>query len=73
MNQNASAENNGMAGGDSGGPVFCHAPDGGLVVAALNTKTDVQRVSQFKAYHTDLAESLEFIRFIIDLVDSGAL
>jgi hypothetical protein len=72
MNQAAAPGNSGIASGDSGGPVFWRAPDGGLIVVATNTKTDSQRVSLFKAYRTDTAEARGFIDFVLDLVEIGA-
>ena len=49
------------------------APDGGLIVVALNSRTDVERVSLFKAYRTDTAEALGFIDLVLDLVEAGWL
>jgi hypothetical protein len=73
MNQNFAAGNSGVAGGDSGCPVFWRAPDGELIAVGITSQTDAQRVSVFWASRTDLAESLDFIEFVFDLVDDGLL
>src|SRR5262249_45081572 len=56
MNQSFAAGNSGIAGGDSGCPVFWRAPDGELIVVGIASQTDVQRVAAFWAARTDLAE-----------------
>jgi hypothetical protein len=73
MNQNSAAGNSGIAGGDSGGPVFWRNPEGELILVALNSRTDQRRVALFKAYRTDIAEALGFIDFILALVEGGWL
>jgi hypothetical protein len=71
MNQNAAAGNTGIAASDSGSPVFWRTPDGELIVVGIASQTDERRAAAFWVARTDLPESLEFIRFIIALVDGG--
>jgi hypothetical protein len=73
MNQTVAAGNSGVAAGDSGGPVFWRAPDGELIVVGITSQADAQRVAVSWASRTDLAEPLDFIRFMVDLVDCGWL
>lgn len=73
MNMNPAAGNTGTGHGDSGGPVFWRAPDGGLVLVALVSRGAVEPVAILKAYRTDTAEALGFIRTVLDLVEGGAL
>lgn len=63
----------GIGSGDSGGPLFWHDGEGDLIVVGINSQVDAQRVATLWAARTDLPESLEFIRSIIDLVDGGGL
>lgn len=72
MNQSIRADNNGMAGGDSGGAVFWQGPNGEQVLVALNSRTDYRRVALFKAYRVDTPAAADFIRAVIDLVEAGA-
>jgi hypothetical protein len=73
MNMNPAAGNTGTGHGDSGGPLFWRAPDGGLVLVALVSRGAPEPVAVLKAYRIDIGEALDFIRFIVELVDGGWL
>jgi hypothetical protein len=71
LNQNLAAGNTGVAGGDSGGPLFWLSPNGELVVVAVHSGSDPQRVSKLIDYRTDTAVALEFIDLVIEMVEVG--
>ena len=71
LNQNQAAGNSGVAGSDSGGPLFWIDPDGELVVVAVHSGTDPNRVSRLWEYRTDTAAALDFIDWVIVMVEAG--
>jgi hypothetical protein len=71
MNQNFAAGNSGAASGDSGGPVFWPAPNGELIVVAIHRAADAQRVAILFGSRTDIPQALDFVDFIIAIVEAG--
>jgi hypothetical protein len=71
LNQNPAAGNSGIGAGDSGGPLFWVAPDGGLVLVGNHRATDLQRIALAFAYRADVPQSLDFINQVIVMVEAG--
>jgi hypothetical protein len=71
LNQNQAAANSGLAGGDSGGPLFWSGADGELIVVGVHSATDPQRVSRLWDYRIDTATARDFIRMAIEMVEAG--
>ena len=66
--QNFSTGDGGTALGDSGGPTFWVDPNGSLVLVALTSRGDPKYVSSNIAWRVDIAETLEFIRQVLEAV-----
>lgn len=73
QNVNPANGNGGTGFGDSGGPHFWIAPSGELVLVALQSRGNAQLVGLNKAYRLDLAAAHDFVDFVLELVESGAL
>jgi hypothetical protein len=71
LNQNPATGNGGIADHDSGGPVFWVSPSDELILVAINSRTDAQRISLYEACRTDTASALDFIDLVIALVERG--
>jgi hypothetical protein len=71
LNQNLAAGNTGFASGDSGGPLFWTRPGGELVVVAVHSGSDPERVAKLIDYRTDTAVALDFIDMVIAMVEAG--
>lgn len=69
QNVNPATENGGTGFGDSGGPHFWIAPDGDLVLVALQSRGDPELVSLNKAYRLDIAEARAFIDYVLALLE----
>jgi hypothetical protein len=69
QNVNPATGNGGTGYGDSGGPHFWVAPDGELVLVALQSRGDPELVSLNKAYRLDIAEALNFVEFVLGLLE----
>ena len=72
LNQNPAAGNSGMAGGDSGGPLFWTAPSGELILVGIHRATDHERIALEMDYRVDVPQTLSFIDVVIEMVESGA-
>jgi hypothetical protein len=69
QNVNPATGNGGTGYGDSGGPHFWIAPDGELVLVALQSRGDPELVSLNKSYRLDIPEALDFIDFVLALLE----
>ncbi len=68
--QNTATGDGGTGYGDSGGPKFWRNPDTGeLVLVALTSKGDPLLVSNDISYRVDIPQTLDFIEFVLWLVD----
>jgi hypothetical protein len=73
LRQNPAAGSGGVATGDSGGPMFWTAPNGALVLVAINFYGDPERVATGWGYRVDLPGARGFIDFMIEMVEDGLL
>ena len=69
LSQNFATGNGGGGYGDSGGPTFWTAPDGTRVLVAITSSGDPKLVSTGISQRIDISESLEFIDFVLWLMD----
>lgn len=74
LDQNAAHGNGGTAEGDSGGPTFWVDPETGKeILVSLTSRGDLVGVAIGISYRTDTAEALDFIDFVVAIVEAGLL
>jgi hypothetical protein len=70
QNVNPATGNGGTGYGDSGGPHFWIAPDGELIVVAVQSRGDPELVSLNKSYRLDSFQAQSFIEMVLALIEN---
>ncbi len=70
---NPATGNGGTGYSDSGGPNFWVEPDGTLVLVAVTSRGDPNCLAANIAWRVDTPETLEFISWVVSMVDAGLL